>query len=81
MIDADNMRPTVENSISDANSLYNETKKIISLRMEHTALQADADIEFIYVKENEYPLIYKRSSENEDILIAVNRLVLLKAWI
>lgn len=72
MIDADNMRPTVENSISDANSLYNETKKIISLRMEHTALQADADIEFIYVKENEYPLIYKRSSENEDILIAVN---------
>lgn len=72
MIDPDNTRPTAESSIKNISSLYNETKRLISLRLKHQALQSDADIDFIYASENKYPLIYKRIGKDEEILIAIN---------
>lgn len=71
-IDPDPMRPTVEKSQKDENSLYNEIKKLIKIRQSHSALQSCGKIEFVYAEENKYPLAYIRSDESEKILIVIN---------
>lgn len=65
-------RPTVEKSISDPNSLYNEVKKLISIRQSHEALQSKGEIEFIFAQKDTYPLAYLRSCEKEKILVILN---------
>lgn len=71
-IDPDPMRPTVEKSQKDENSLYNEIKKLIKIRQSHSALQSNGKIEFVYAEENKYPLAYIRSNDKEKILIVIN---------
>lgn len=71
-IDPDPCRPTVENSMADEASLYNEIKRLIRIRQEHTALQSNGKIQFVYAEENKYPLAYIRSDEREKILIVIN---------
>ncbi len=68
-IDPDSDRPTVEHSLCDDNSLLNEVKRLIKLRKAHLALGNFGQIEFI---SNEYPIIYKRSFDNEEILVIIN---------
>ena len=65
-------RPTVKAQKADKNSLYNEIKKLISIRLAQPALQSKGEIKFIYAEKNEYPLAYLRSAENEKILIIIN---------
>lgn len=65
-------RPTVQSQKADENSLYNEIKRLIKIRREHTALQNRSDIEFVYAEKNAYPLAYIRRSENEQILVIIN---------
>lgn len=43
--DSDENRPTVKNQAADENSLYNEIKKLIKIRKEHTALLSKGEIE------------------------------------
>lgn len=71
-IDPDENRPTVEKQINDENSIWKEVQKLIQIRQTHTALQNEAKIEFVYVEENKYPFIYKRSSAEENILVILN---------
>lgn len=71
-IDPDPNRPTVQSQINDSASLYSEVKKLISVRMEHKALQSNGEIEFIDVGEGQYPLCYIRSGGGEKILAAIN---------
>ena len=71
-MDADENRPTVEKQINTENSLWKEVQKLISLRKEHTALQSDGSIEFLYAEEQAYPFIYLRKDENERILVILN---------
>ena len=71
-IDKDANRPTVEAQISDSDSLYNEVRRLISVRKEHKALSNCGKIEFVYVKENEYPLCYLRAADEEKILVIIN---------
>lgn len=65
-------RPTVEAQIEDENSLYNEIRKIISIRQSHEALQSNAEIEFVYAEKNSYPFAYLRRGEREKILVILN---------
>lgn len=65
-------RPTAEAQIADKNSLYNEVKKLISIRQEHEALQNKGKIEFVYAEKDAYPLAYIRSTDTEKILIVIN---------
>ncbi len=65
-------RPTVKAQMAEENSLYHEIKKLIEIRQAHKALQSNAKIEFVYVKENTYPLAYVRTDGGEKILAAVN---------
>lgn len=70
--DSDENRPTVKNQAADENSLYNEIKKLIKIRKEHTALLSKGEIEFVAAKKDTYPLAYVRSSEGEKILVVIN---------
>ena len=70
--DSDENRPTVTNQAADENSLYNEIKKLIKIRKEHTALLSKGEIEFVAAKKDTYPLAYVRSSEDEKILVVIN---------
>ena len=70
--DSDENRPAVKNQAADENSLYNEIKKLIKIRKEHTALLSKGEIEFVAAKKDTYPLAYVRSSEDEKILVVIN---------
>ncbi len=65
-------RPIAKYQMADENSLYNEVKRLISIRQENSALQSKGEIEFIYAEKNEYPLCYLRSDENQKILVIIN---------
>lgn len=65
-------RPTVQAQQADGDSLYHEVRRLISLRLAHEALGNRGGIEFVYAKENEYPLAYVRSGGEERILIILN---------
>lgn len=71
-IDKDENRPDVQSQLADSNSLLNEIKTLISVRMANEALQSDGEIEFIYAQKEKYPLIYARSKGNEKIIVAIN---------
>lgn len=65
-------RPTVQDAISNEQSLYHEVKKLIGVRNEYKALQSNGEIEFIYAEKSKYPLSYVRSTDNQKILVVIN---------
>jgi maltose alpha-D-glucosyltransferase/alpha-amylase len=65
-------RPTVAAQQGDPDSLYNTVKALIALRAAHTALQSNAKIEFLYCEPNAYPMVYRRSDAQEQIVVVLN---------
>ena len=65
-------RPTVENQLQDADSLYNEVRKLIGIRRNTPALQNASRIDFVFTGKNKYPLAYLRSLGNDRILVVIN---------
>ena len=55
----------VQSQMADSNSLYSEVKKLLAVRKAHPSLHNKSFIEFVYVEENAYPLVYIRN-EAED---------------
>lgn len=53
---------SVESEEKREDSLYHVVKEVIALRHKYEDLQADGSFEVLYVKENAYPLIYKRGN-------------------
>lgn len=53
---------SVESEEKREDSLYHTVKDIIALRHAHADLQADGNFEVLYVKEQAYPLVYRRGS-------------------
>lgn len=64
--------PTVEQQMADSNSLLHEVMKLISIRKKHPALQNTASIEFLSITQNQYPLVYIRKSEKENVIVIIN---------
>ncbi len=62
-------RPTVKKSIEDENSILNELKKQISVRKNYVSLQESSGFELI---NSDYPLVYKRFTDDEHIIVAIN---------
>lgn len=62
-------RPDVKSLSEDENSLLSEVKRLIALRKANTALQSNARIEFL---NDGYPLVYKRSCEEQSVLVVIN---------
>lgn len=65
-------RPDVKSQLNDENSLLNEIKKLIKLRKSYRALENTGGYELIFAKENTYPFIYKRTSDDEEIYVLLN---------
>ncbi|MDO5435105.1 MAG: alpha-amylase family glycosyl hydrolase [Clostridia bacterium] len=62
-------RPDAASQMADPDSLWNEIRRLIALRMAHPALQADGLPEVI---NDGYPLVYVREKADERILVAIN---------
>ncbi len=68
-VDDSKKRPTVEDAEKDPDSLLNEIKKLIKIRMEHEALLNTAEIEFINAG---HYMQYDRFTKNERISVIIN---------
>ena len=64
--------PNVREQEKNINSLLNKTKRIIDMRNNHLALEADADFNILYVEKNKYPFVFLRQKGGEKLLIALN---------
>ncbi len=62
-------RPDAESCMADENSIYNEVKRLIAVRMNNIALQSNAKIEWI---NDGYPLVYIRECEQQKIMVVIN---------
>ncbi len=62
-------RPDAESQMKDGNSLRSEVKRLIAVRMANPALQSNGRIEFL---SDGYPLVYKRSCDEQEILVVIN---------
>lgn len=71
-IDPDENRPTAQKAMADSDSLYAEIQKLIRLRHEHEALNNNGKVEFLYAEKETYPLVYRRFTDNENIVAAIN---------
>ncbi len=59
----------VETEKKDMNSLYHEVKDLIEVRKTNTALNNTSDFELASC---DYPLMYRRKSSDEEILVVIN---------
>jgi maltose alpha-D-glucosyltransferase/alpha-amylase len=62
----------VEEQQSREDSLFNTIKKLIKIRNENTALNADGDLKIVRSENNGYPLVYERSDDKNTFIIAIN---------
>lgn len=63
---------SVEAQEKDENSLLNTVKELIKIRKEHSALNVSSEQEIVYIEGEGYPVIFRRKSGNESILVAIN---------
>jgi glycosidase len=71
-VDSAQDAPNAAAQENDPTSLLNRTRKLIQLKHQESALAAYADFAPLYAKENTYPFIYARASENDVLLIILN---------
>ncbi len=71
-LDSAKDRPAVIDAVKDENSIYNEVRRLISVRHSHAALDNLGEIEFVFAEKNAYPLAYLRQSGDEKILVIIN---------
>lgn len=65
-------RPNVVSQKADENSLYNEVRRLIHVRLANAPLLSKGSIDFVYAERNRYPLAYVRGANNERILVVIN---------
>ena len=58
--DASPDAPDAQTEAADPESLLNTVKALIRLRKSESDLQGNGDFEFLYVKKQKYPLVYRR---------------------
>ncbi len=68
-VDASPIAPTVEDQLSDENSLLNFVKALIALKHNHPALRGDTEFEVVA---SGYPVVYDRFCDEERIRIILN---------
>jgi maltose alpha-D-glucosyltransferase/alpha-amylase len=71
-VDSSPDRVSVSESEKDCNSLLNFVRKLIEIRKNNSALNADGKIEFLNKDTQDYPLVYTRHSESQHLLIVLN---------
>ena len=71
-IDPSPTRPTVENEINDAGSMYSWTKGLLALRASIPALGNTGAWKFVSDPNQPYPAVYERSANGEKYLVVIN---------
>ncbi|WP_455716973.1 alpha-amylase family glycosyl hydrolase [Anaerosporobacter sp.] len=71
-MDADENRPTVKKQEEEETSLLNYIRTLTKIRLDNEALQSNATVTFEYVDDYAYPLVYKRTGNNQTVLVALN---------
>lgn len=71
-IDPSPTRPTVENEINDAGSMYSWTKGLLALRASIPALGNTGDWKYASNPNQPYPAVYERSANGEKYLVVIN---------
>ena len=71
-IDPSPTRPTVENEINDAGSMYSWTKGLLALRASIPALGNTGDWKYASNPDQPYPAVYERSANGEKYLVVIN---------
>jgi maltose alpha-D-glucosyltransferase/alpha-amylase len=68
----DEKKQSVFEQEKDENSLLNTVKKLVALRNENSALNADGELEVLRCDDGGYPLVYERKDEKKAFVIAIN---------
>lgn len=63
--------PTAARAMADVHSLWQEIRRLIALRMEMPALQAEGGVEFLCDGDT-YPLVYLRTAGSQKVLVCLN---------
>ena len=71
-INNDENRAAVASEEGDPTSLLNQTKKLIEIKRNLKALEADASWKVLYADRGKMPFIYERSKNNQTLIIAIN---------
>lgn len=71
-LDSSKDRPNVLQQKNNKDSLLNFVKKMIEIRLNNEELWAFSDLEYVYLEEKKYPIIYLRKSQKGQILVAIN---------
>jgi maltose alpha-D-glucosyltransferase/alpha-amylase len=71
-IDSDPNRPNVATQLKDKKSFIYFNRQLLAFRKKYPALGTLGKIDFIYAKENTYPLAYTRSLNGKKFLIVLN---------
>ena len=71
-IDPSPNRPTVDNEINDASSMYSWTKGLLALRASIPALGNTGDWKYASNPNQPYPAVYERSANGEKYLVVIN---------
>lgn len=71
-IDKNKNRPNVLQQSIDKNSLLNFVKTLIQIRKNNKELWSFSDLEYIYVNEKDYPIVYLRKTKEGQILVIIN---------
>jgi maltose alpha-D-glucosyltransferase/alpha-amylase len=71
-VDGQPDRPSVAGQEDDPASLLNQVRQLVNLRKQHAALCASGSFEVVYAEAGVCPFIYKRTSAEETILVAIN---------
>jgi maltose alpha-D-glucosyltransferase/alpha-amylase len=71
-VDPDPDGRTVSAQQDDPASLLNRVRRLVALRKAHPALANGAAFDLVYGEYGRYPLVYRRWSGDETLLVAVN---------
>ncbi len=67
-------RPTVEKQEADTDGLIHFIRTLAKLRVDHPALGADGEFEFLNPQGDDFPFVYKRSLDGASYLVVTNPL-------
>jgi maltose alpha-D-glucosyltransferase/alpha-amylase len=65
-------RPTVAAQLADPASSLNTTRALIALRKAHPALGASGTYETVLVPKKNWPFVFRRAKDGEEILVVLN---------
>ena len=71
-VDASTDAPVVSKALAGDNPLFNAVRELIALKSKSSALLADARFEVLHGEDDTFPLVFRRASDEEELLIALN---------